>query len=98
MKVVPFETVVKGAFERLNSESEINMDRFGQQENDETYDQQSQQFEKSNADYCDADFSEIENQPKCADATCRQTQLSSDLSMRNNGKFLMYYTNGRKVL
>ena len=98
MKVVPFETVVNDAIERFNSESETNMDPFGQQENDETYDQQSQQLEKSNTDYCDADFSEIENQPRYADATCRQTQLSSDLSMGNNGKFLMYYTNGWKIL
>ena len=60
MKVEPFETIVNDAFERFNSELETNIDLFGQQENDETYDQQSQQLEESDTDNCDADFSKIE--------------------------------------
>ena len=76
LKVEPFETIVNDAFERFNSELETNMDPFGQQENDETYDQQSQQLEESDTDNCDADFSEIENQSRCANATSRQHHFS----------------------
>ena len=38
LKVELFETIVNHAFERFNSELETNMDSFGQQQNDETYD------------------------------------------------------------
>ena len=34
---------------------------FGKQENEETYDQQSQHLEEADTDSCDADFREIEN-------------------------------------
>ena len=34
---------------------------FGKQENEETYDQQSQHLEETDTDSCDADFREIEN-------------------------------------
>ena len=78
LKVDPFETIVNDAFERFNSELETNMDPFGQQENDETYDQQSQQLEKSDTENCDADFSETENHLRHADVTSRQTPLLSD--------------------
>ena len=78
MKVDPTETIVNDAFERFNSELETNMDPFRQQENDETYDQQSQQLEEPDTDICDTDFSEIENQLRHADATSRQTSLFSD--------------------
>ena len=78
MKVEPFETIVNDAFETFNSELETNMNPFGQHENDETYDQQSQQLEESDRDNCDADFSETENQLRHADATSRQTSLFSD--------------------
>ena len=47
LKVKPFETIVNDAFERFNLVLETNMDPFGQPENDETYDQQSQQLEES---------------------------------------------------
>ena len=40
-------TIVDDAFERFNLVLETNMDPFGQPENDETYDQQSQQLEES---------------------------------------------------
>ena len=76
-KVESFETINE-VFERFNSELETNMDPFGQHENDETYDQQSQQPEESDTDNCDAEFSEIENQSRYADATTRQTPLFSD--------------------
>ena len=61
MKIEPFETIVNDAFKGLNSELETNMGPYGQQENDETYDRQSQQLEESDTDNCDVDFSEIEN-------------------------------------
>ena len=54
------------------------MDPFGQQENDETYDQQSQQLEESDTDNCDADFSGTENQFRHADVTSKQISLLSD--------------------
>ena len=78
LKVEAFESFVNEVFERFNSELETNMDPFGQQENDETYDQQSQQLEVSDTDNCDADFTEIENQSRYADATSRQTPFFSD--------------------
>ena len=37
------------------------MDLFGKQENEETYDQQSQHLEEADTDSCNADFREIEN-------------------------------------
>ena len=77
LKVELFETIVNHAFERFNSELETNMDSFGQQQNNETYDQQSQQFEESDTDNCSIDFTEIENQTRYADATSRQTPLFS---------------------
>lgn len=54
------------------------MDLFAQQQNDETYDQQSQQLEDSDTDIHDADFSEIENQTRYADATSTKTSLFSN--------------------
>ena len=39
LKVEPSEAIVNDAFERFNLELETNMDPFGQQENDEIYDQ-----------------------------------------------------------
>ena len=59
LKVEPFETIVNDAFEKFNSELELNMGPFGEQENDQTYVQQTQQFQESGTDNCDADFSEI---------------------------------------
>ena len=79
------------------------MDPFGQQENDETYDQQSQQLDESDTDNCDADFSGTENQSRHADVTSNQTSLLSDDMINKhirslNGKFLMPNTSGPKIL
>ena len=54
------------------------MDPFGQRQNDETYDQQSQQLRKSDIDNCDADSSETENQTRYAEANSQQKSLFSD--------------------
>lgn len=78
MQVEPFETIVNDAFERFSTELEINMDPFGQQQNDETFGQQSQQLRKSDTDNCDADSSEIENQTRYAEANSCQKLLFSD--------------------
>ena len=78
LQVEAFETIINDAFEGLNSESETNMDLFAQQQNDETYDQQSQQLEDSDTDIHDADFSKIENQTRYADATSTKTSLFSN--------------------
>ena len=40
------------------------------------HDQQSQQLEEPDTDNCDADFSEIENQSRYANATPRQHHFS----------------------
>ena len=55
------ETFVDDALEKFDSVLETNMDLFGKQENEETYDQQSQHLEETDTDSCDADFREIEN-------------------------------------
>ena len=46
-RVEPFATIVVNAFERYTSELETNMDPFGRQDNDETYEEQCQQLEQA---------------------------------------------------
>ena len=41
-RVEPFATIIDNAFERYTSELQTNMDPFGQQDNDETYEEQCQ--------------------------------------------------------
>ena len=59
-RVEPFATIIDDAFERYTSELETNMDPFGQQDNDETYEEQCQQLEQANADNYEKINSEIE--------------------------------------
>ena len=61
MQTDTLETFVDDALEKFDSVLETNMDLFGKQENEETYDQQSQHLEEADTDSCDADFREIEN-------------------------------------
>ena len=61
MQTETLETFVDDALEKFDSVLETNMDLFGKQENEETYDQQSQHLEEADTDSCDADFREIEN-------------------------------------
>ena len=41
-RVEPFATIIDNAFERYTSELQTNMDPFGQEDNDETYEEQCQ--------------------------------------------------------
>ena len=61
-RVEPLATIVDNAFERYTSELETNMDPFGKQFNDETYEEQCQQIEQANADNYEESNSEIEGE------------------------------------
>ena len=61
-RVEPFATIIDNAFERYTSELQTNMDPFGQQDNDETYEEQCQQLQKTNADNYEKLNSEIEGE------------------------------------
>ena len=69
LKVNPFEIIVNDGCERFNLELEKNKDPFGQQENNEAFNQESQQLEEFDTDSYDADLSEIENQTRYANET-----------------------------
>ena len=80
-RVEPFATIVDNAFERYTSELETNMDQFGQQDNDETYEEQCQQLEQANADNYEEINSEIEDEmyrTQINQSTSKQTPFLTD--------------------
>ena len=80
-RVEPFATIIDDAFERYTSELETNMDPFGQQDNDETYEEQCQQLEQANADNYEEINSEIEGETyltQVNQSTSKQTLFFTD--------------------
>ena len=86
MKIVPELTelpvnIVDDAFEIQNYGLEANFNSFGQQENNEIYDEQCQQLEVVNAESCEEDYCEIEGEihPNLVnESTSRQTLFLTD--------------------
>ena len=80
-RIEPFATIIDDAFERYTSELETNMDPFGQQDNDETYEEQCQQLEQANADNYEEINSEIEGETyltQVNQSTSKQTLFFTD--------------------
>ena len=80
-RVEPFATIIDDAFERYTSELETNMDPFGQQDNDETYEEQCQQLEQANAGNYEEINNEIEGEmypTQVNQSTYKQTPFFTD--------------------